>query len=520
MSTDNMDPKGWTAARVREHLQNAVYLEMWTVPLYLTAAYSLDVPINPNTSRPEFASVPMKDGKPDFSSFTQTDYNQYAFNNILSVAIQEMLHVELAGNVLNAVRPVAATSPVNFTATPSDYTTVPVCVADGTLPSGVTLGLGPCNENQTLLFQWVESDAPVPPGYDVEAWHAAYTSIGHFYTSLMYGVKACWSDLYPSEGRASDPFQRDDWEASARRARGGFLLNAIFAGIQPANAVAAAATSGTYSFSIKIFGTQTDALTLAQAALAGIVAQGEGAGEGDTQIPTQYQLTTGDTIEVALDTVTHWERFTQLVSLAQEGKFTYVQPVANPDHDHFLTALNQSYSSFLADLNYSFSGSSMSIAAMAGLGNRSLQAWQNNVTAEEMFAYVDGSKFIDPTGAKGYHACQGLDAAGTSDCATGFYHTCAGTNMCKNQGGCGAKMSSGEKNIVWLPNSNDCQGKGHCGIPIPALQCCDTDGSNPLNGQSVWDYARKLLSQPTDEPLPNDLRTALTATGGKCNPTK
>lgn len=254
--------------------------------------------------------------------------------------------------------------------------------------------------------------------------------------------------------------------------------------------------------------------------MAGIVAQGEGAGEGDTQVPTLYQLTTGDTIEVALDTVTHWERFTQLVSLAQEGKFTYVQPVANPDHDHFLTALNQSYSSFLADLNYSFSGSSMSIAAMAGLGNRTLQAWENNVTAEEMYAYVDGSKFIDQTGAKGYHACQGLDAAGTSDCATGFYHTCAGTNMCKNQGGCGAKMSSGEKNIVWLPNSNDCQGKGHCGIPIPALQCCDTDGSNPLNGQSVWDYARKLLNRPTDEPLPNDLRTALTATGGKCNPTK
>lgn len=244
MSTDNPDPKGWTAARVREHLENAVYLEMWTVPLYLTAAYSLDVPINPNTSRPEFASVPTKDGQPDFSSFTQTDYNQYAFNNILSVAIQEMLHVELAGNVLNAVRPVAATSPVNFTAKPSDYTTVPVCVADGTLPSGVALGLGPCNENQTLLFQWVESDAPVPPGYDVEAWHAAYTSIGHFYTSLMYGVKACWSDLYPSEGRSSDPFQRNDWEASARRARGGALLNMIFAGIQPANAVASAASSG------------------------------------------------------------------------------------------------------------------------------------------------------------------------------------------------------------------------------------------------------------------------------------
>lgn len=512
-----IDPKGWTADRVREHLANAVYLEMWTVPLYLTAAYSLDVPINPTTSRPEFAPTPTKDGKPDFANFTQTDYNQFAFNNILSVAIQEMLHVELAANLLNAVRPDAGTSPVSFITNPSNYTTVPVCVADGTLPSGVTLGLGEFNENQSLLFQWVESDAPLPPGYDVEAWHAAYTSIGHFYTSLMYGLRACWSDLYPIEGRPTDPFQRDDWEAAARAARGGYLLNMIFMGLPAANL--ASDSSGTYSFSIKILGTQADALQLALAAMAGIVAQGEGAGEGNV-VPTKYQLTTGDTIEVALDTVTHWERFTMLVPLAQAGSFSYVQPVANPNHDHFVTALNQSYSSFLYNtLDYSFAGSSMSIAQMAGLGNRTLQAWQNNVTAEEMYQYVDGSGYIDPTGAKDYHACQALDTTGTCDCATGFYHTCSGGNMCKNQGGCGAKMNSSEKNIDWQPNTNDCQGKGHCGIPIPALQCFDTDGTNPLNGTSVWSYARKLMNQPQDTPAANDLRTALSATGGTCNPT-
>jgi Ferritin-like len=100
------DPKGWTADRVRQHLRNAVELEMWTVPLYLTAAYSIAAPVDPSTSRPEFAPVPAKpDGSPDFSRFNQQDYNQYAFNSVLSVAIQEMLHVELAANILNAVRP-------------------------------------------------------------------------------------------------------------------------------------------------------------------------------------------------------------------------------------------------------------------------------------------------------------------------------------------------------------------------------------------------------------------------------
>lgn len=64
MSNEPLPNKGWTAERVREHLQNAVYLEMWTVPLYLTSAYSLHVPVSPKTHRPEFASVPTtQDGK-------------------------------------------------------------------------------------------------------------------------------------------------------------------------------------------------------------------------------------------------------------------------------------------------------------------------------------------------------------------------------------------------------------------------------------------------------------------------
>jgi hypothetical protein len=47
-----LDSKGWTPDLVRVHLQNAVYLELWTVPLYLTAAYSIVVPIDPTTNVP------------------------------------------------------------------------------------------------------------------------------------------------------------------------------------------------------------------------------------------------------------------------------------------------------------------------------------------------------------------------------------------------------------------------------------------------------------------------------------
>ena len=532
MSDDKLPLKGWTADRVRAHLQNAIYLEMWTVPLYLTSAYSLDVPVNPRTNRPEFASVPTKDGKPDFDKFTQTDYNQFAFNNILSVAIQEMLHVELAGNLLNAVRSPDDSTPVTFTGSGDDpqppssapqYNAPPACLADDVLPSGVTLQLGQFDENQALLFQWVEADQPIPPPpYDIEEWHASYNAIGHFYTSLMYGMRACWTDLYPSGGREQDPYQRDDWESSARRANGGRLLKMIF-GPPTLPSLQASADSGANAldtsykdFRIKIYGKPGEALIRAEAAMTAVKVQGEGAG-GTQEIPVKFQPTgdPSDAIEVALDKVSHWERFHVLVGLAAEGKFTYVQPIENPAHDHFMNALNQSYSSFLSSLNWAFSNQgNMSIAAMAGLGNRALQAWQNNVTASEMFEWVDGSAYIDPTGAKGFHACQGLDPAGTSDCATGFYHTCAGANMCKGQGGCGALISNTEQPpIDWLPGTNECQGKGHCGIPIPALQCFVEANDK---GQSVWAYARQLIGQPTDTPQPNDLRTALTGTGGPC----
>lgn len=533
MSNNLPPPKGWTAERVREHLQNAIYLEMWTVPLYLTAAYSLDVPVNPATNRPEFAPVPMKGGNPDFDKFKQKDYNQFAFNNILSVAIQEMLHVELASNLLNAVRSPENSTPVTFTGSGSNpqppnsapqYDAVPPCLKDGVLPSGVTLRLGKFDENQALLFQWVETDQPLPPHYDVEEWHASYTSIGHFYTSLMYGMVACWADLYPAAGRAQDPYQRDDWESAAKKVRGGQMLRMLFSQPPPAAAAQGSAASGAApldstsykNFSIPVYGSPDEAQIRALAAATAIKVQGEGAG-GTQEIPVVFRPTgdASDAIEIALDKVSHWERFHALVDLASEGKFTYVQPVENPAHDHFLNALNQSYSSFLMSLNWAFSNQgNMSIAAMAGLGNRVLQAWQNNVTAAEMFQWVDGSTFIDPTGAKGFHACQGLDAAGTSDCATGFYHTCAGSNMCKGQGGCGALISNSEQPpITWQPGTNECQGKGHCGIPIPAGQCFVDDNNK---GQSVWEYARQLINQPTDTPPANDLRTALTGTGGTC----
>ena len=553
MSKESLPRKGWTPARVREPLQNAVYLEMWTVPLYLTAAYSLDVPVSAKTHRPEFAPVPLKkDGKPDFAKFEQSDFNQYAFNNILSVAIQEMLHVELAANVLNAVRPKENESPVTFTGKGSNpkpprsapqYDAVPACLADAKLPRGVKLRLGLFDENAARLFRWVETDTKLPPGYDVEEWHASYTAIGHFYTSLKYGVRACWADLFPKGGRAQDPFQRDDWEAAAKSAHGGQMLTAIF--MQPTAQDAPKDSAKLLQqvvykyFSIKVYGSSEEAKVRAEAAMTAITVQGEGAG-GSQDIPKKFQPTGDpeDDIEIALDKVSHYERFNELVGLAEKNKFSYVKPDASPDPELYTVVLNQSFSSFLMSLNDAFSNrGNFSVGAMAGLGNRTLQAWQNKVPAAQMYQWESPDKYSDPTGAKGYHACQGLDPASkgaNAACAlmgdgsaSAFYHTCATTNMCKGQGGCGLAMATPPDPRNWKTGQNDCKGLGGCGVPIPDAQVYNADPSPnqrgvapaDLQNKDVWEYARETLKYTTTMKS-SDVRKSLTPTAPVYPPKK
>jgi hypothetical protein len=62
----------WTLEQLQEHLQAAVDLEFWTIPYYMAAAYSIK------------------------------DQGEKAFQLILSVVNQEMLHVQLAANIANA----------------------------------------------------------------------------------------------------------------------------------------------------------------------------------------------------------------------------------------------------------------------------------------------------------------------------------------------------------------------------------------------------------------------------------
>jgi hypothetical protein len=561
------DKKGWTPVLVRQQLQSAVYLELWTIPMYLTAAYSIKAPVNEKTHRPEIVDQPdlpkNADGSYNFKKFTSAQANQYAFNSILSVAIQEMLHLELAANVLNAVRPeidypsqmISSTNPwVRCTGqyAPS-YSQAPPSITPN-LPAGVTLELGPFDENQVRLFQWIEHKDEPSIRPDPQAYSASYPSIGDFYTALSYGLAVWWPDLYPPKYCSSDAptadelLQHDDWgESFVKAVRRGAFPN--FLGLDPsiagklaaAEALAGAEMAGDYPFSITVYGWPVDAWSKAYTAIKAISAQGEGAGTGD-EVPPVYRPTTGEKIEIFLDSMSHYERFTQLLQLVGKVETYSVQSKPGKYADFYQDALNQSYSSFLMSVESAFASTyGVGIAAMKGLGNRTLEVWTSGL--QPQFQWIDPGPYVDPKRTKQYHACQGLNmckglgAGGTGtkpgdgNCATAYYHACGQTNICAGQGGCGyaGDPLNPSDPDNWKPNYNSCQGLGGCGAPIPYGQLFNGDstsppvapgvpyGPAPAPYSCVWTYARQLMREkvkgfPKSDPAPNDLRKSLSPT--------
>ena len=525
------DRKGWTPARVREHLQNAVYLELWTIPLYLTAAYSINVPVDPATGRPEIVNLDdfpkNPDGSYDFNSFTSDQASLYAFDSVLSVAIQEMLHLELAANILNAVRPEENLPPnkswVKFTGKYApNYEHQPACLPP---PTGLTLEFGPLDVDRLNLFQWVEQKGT---DAEEERYLEVYDSIGDFYHALSYGLKVCWEELYPKGGRKTDPLQKDDWgeamvKAAVMLVRGGArgashrlpgilsqeIKKRLMGGglmSQAGMAADALEAARNYPFSIKIEGSSQEAVDRATVAMAAISAQGEGA--GGTDVPSQYVPTTGEPIELFFDSKSHLDRFTELqqivgkVNLYQAG--TQETGVEDDGLKFLQDVLNKSYSSFLGSIESSFASTdSVGLAAMAGLGNRTLQVWQAGGIPE--YKWIDPSTYIDKTQTHHYHACQGLNiveengkAPGACDCATAYFHACQQTNVCKGQGGCGYQGDAKDPDDNWVPDFNNCYNLGGCGAPIPPGQVFNanpkwTVAPEDLKNTDVWDHARDLL---------------------------
>jgi rubrerythrin len=144
---------GVQAFRVVESLQKAIKLEHSTIPLYLYALYSLDA-----------------------------EKNATIADIIESVVIEEMLHMTLASNVLNAL----GGSPVIDD--PGFIPTYP-----GPLPGGVesdlTVNLAPFSMAQLQTFLQIEQPEH-PIEFKAEFVAAQPITIGEFYTAISNAIAA------------------------------------------------------------------------------------------------------------------------------------------------------------------------------------------------------------------------------------------------------------------------------------------------------------------------------------------
>lgn len=153
-------PPVWDLPALHAHLQDAVDLEFWTIPFYLSALYSIK------------------------------DQTALAYQLVQSIAYQEMMHVQLAANVANAF----GLSP-KFAAPVYRGQTIPHLdfALDTPNPTEVftpyTAEIGPLDAahiNAMLLIEYPEWDGGHSP--DLRPDTSEYGSIGEFYDAIEVGV--------------------------------------------------------------------------------------------------------------------------------------------------------------------------------------------------------------------------------------------------------------------------------------------------------------------------------------------
>jgi len=165
------NPAHWSKHELDAHLQHAVDVEFWTIPLYLTALYSI-----------KGLKSLRKENYPDAAKLIQ------------SVVIQEMLHLEIVCNICNALGYTPCFHPPRY----DDSNDIPfIHPKKEFLPSplhGYVCRPGALNEETLKLFCAIE----LPHAYTQINWEEqkTYHSIADMYAALKEGIQHLWHQHY------------------------------------------------------------------------------------------------------------------------------------------------------------------------------------------------------------------------------------------------------------------------------------------------------------------------------------
>jgi len=156
-----LDRDAWNLKHLHAHLQYAVSLELWTIPFYMSALFSI------------------------------RDRSSPAFQLIQSIVNQEMLHVQLAANVCNAYGLSPKFPPPIYAGQQIPHLTFALDMPDPRAQfRPFSAEIGPLDEeriNAMCLIEYPEYTTGHEPDYNDEVTH--YGSIGEFYDAMEYGAQ-------------------------------------------------------------------------------------------------------------------------------------------------------------------------------------------------------------------------------------------------------------------------------------------------------------------------------------------
>ncbi len=453
----------WTKKDLYDHLQWAINVEFYTIPLYLTAAYSIK-PASRGTWKVTL------EGKDEDDKPISEDYSVFA--TVLSVAIQEMYHLMWICNVAKSVGLEIKVVAPDFSKLPP-YLHIPDSIAKG------YKGVGDLNQVIDLLVAIETPDTkykyPVDPTDPITKYKGpttpdqeTYESIGDMYHALAFGLNQLFNELHD-----------DSYNAYQK-----VMIETAYPGVPKVTSIDTALN-----------------------AIGAICEQGEGT-DVDGHIPAAYIPKSQEYADA--DRFSHYERFIAIQkALTPENiKANILTTTPGDGSSSAQKSLTQHYSELINSINTSYTHAS---DVLNTPGMDQLAVDMNALFAAGITPDWKYDAHVVPPVPLELHICQGLNSCaghgvngsgtmpGDGDCATVF-HTCVGANNCRNQGACGfpGKSSNNPKTskATFTPGANSCAALGGCQSPISVYQVFD---SGDMEGKYVWCTARKLFEDRMNE---------------------
>lgn len=310
----------WDLEHLRTHLQAAAELEAWTIPYYMAAMFSI------------------------------VDRSTEAYQLIQSVVNQEMLHLQLVGNIANSYgySPVLGPDAFQYEGTIPhlDFSLDPDDPTDEFSPFSAEIG--PLDEpriNGMCLVEYPEWDTGGKPDYRDDI--TEYGSIGEFYDAVEYGARQLAGDIVGGRHQV-------DMFSAFYRSLPRMTVESSGAGAYPEVAL-----------------------------LIDVIRdQGEAAKAADA-IAVPFQNTADD----SHPDLSHYEKFCEIRKQATNGGLPATYPVKDPtehtpDDEKRLRILRENFAAFTVAIGELFAGRNPDGFAplMVTIGGNILACWKSGVT--------------------------------------------------------------------------------------------------------------------------------------------